>query len=64
MKCAKSNKIGEEESDRKKSWENRHPVGHFKKPEEVAAAVLSLASLEASFVTGADLAVDGRYLPQ
>jgi len=40
----------------------RHPMGRIGKAEEVAAAVAFLASDEASFITGAILAVDGGYL--
>ncbi len=56
--------LGEGESEAKKWWENQHPVGCFGPPEEVAAAVVWLASPEASFVTGTDIAVDGGYLAQ
>ncbi len=42
----------------------RHPIGRFGRPEEVAAAILFLASDEASFITGANIAVDGGYTAQ
>ena len=43
--------------------ELRHiPMGRFGDPHEVAAAVLWLSSRQASYVTGAVLAVDGGYL--
>ena len=39
----------------------RYPLGRFGRPEEIAAAILYLASDEAGFVTGAVLPVDGGY---
>lgn len=41
-----------------------HPIGRIGRPEEVANAVLFLASDEASFVTGAALSVDGGLTAQ
>ena len=38
-----------------------HPIGRFAQPEEIARAILFLASDEASFVTGAVLPADGGY---
>jgi len=37
----------------------KHPMGRLGRPEEVAAAILFLASDEASFITGVELPIDG-----
>jgi NAD(P)-dependent dehydrogenase (short-subunit alcohol dehydrogenase family) len=46
----------------RKAGEAAHALGRFGKPEEIANAILFLASDEASFVTGSPLHVDGGYL--
>jgi NAD(P)-dependent dehydrogenase (short-subunit alcohol dehydrogenase family) len=38
------------------------PMGRLGRPEEVAAAAAYLAGDDASFVTGAELYVDGGYI--
>jgi len=42
----------------------QHPMARIGEPSEVAAAILFLASDDASFITGAILPVDGGYLAQ
>ncbi len=38
-----------------------HPVGHMGEPDDIAWAVVYLASDQAKFITGAELVVDGGY---
>lgn len=40
------------------------PLGRFATPQDIAYGVLYLASDEASFVTGAELVIDGGYTAQ
>ena len=56
-------KGGDVESARK-ALERLHPVGHLGEPEDVAYAVLYLASEESKFATGSELIVDGGYTAQ
>ncbi|MFI0464471.1 SDR family NAD(P)-dependent oxidoreductase [Saccharopolyspora sp. 5N102] len=41
-----------------------HPIGRVSKPEEIAAFVAFLLSDEASFITGANLSIDGGFTTQ
>jgi NAD(P)-dependent dehydrogenase (short-subunit alcohol dehydrogenase family) len=45
-----------------KVWGPYHPLNRVGEPSEIAAAIAFLASDDASFITGADLPVDGGYL--
>lgn len=45
-------------------FRNLHPVGRFATPEEIASAVVFLASPGATFITGANLLADGGWTVQ
>jgi NAD(P)-dependent dehydrogenase (short-subunit alcohol dehydrogenase family) len=51
-----SSEVGEQ---RKKMISNRVPLGRFGTPDEIAKAVVFLASDDASYITGTELFVDG-----
>jgi NAD(P)-dependent dehydrogenase (short-subunit alcohol dehydrogenase family) len=38
-----------------------HPIGRLGTPEDIAAGIVFLASEESSFITGAELVIDGGY---
>jgi 3(or 17)beta-hydroxysteroid dehydrogenase len=38
-----------------------HPIGRLGRPEDIAAGIVFLASDESSFITGAELVIDGGY---
>jgi NAD(P)-dependent dehydrogenase (short-subunit alcohol dehydrogenase family) len=49
-------------ADRRQVVARRHPMGRLVQPEEVAQAIVYLASSRAAYVTGQALAVDGGWL--
>ena len=50
-----------EDQELMNEWSKRYPIGRFGVPEDIANTCLFLASDEASFITGANLPVDGGY---
>jgi len=53
-----------ENPQRRESMERRTPLGRLGTPTDIAAAAAFLLSEEASFITGADLVVDGGWTIQ
>jgi NAD(P)-dependent dehydrogenase (short-subunit alcohol dehydrogenase family) len=47
--------------EKRRAFEAATPLGRLARPEEIARVALFLASEDASYVTGAELAVDGGY---
>ncbi len=58
MLHAEMDEIGDSETVRR-SFEEKHPLGRIATPDEIAQAVLYLASDDAAFITGVALPVDG-----
>lgn len=54
---------GDPESDRR-AWAEKHPLGRLCTPDDVARAVVWLASEDSSFTTGSPVFVDGGLLAQ
>jgi NAD(P)-dependent dehydrogenase (short-subunit alcohol dehydrogenase family) len=55
--------MGDDEA-MEQSVRDLHPIGRIAEPEEIAAAILWLASDDASFALGSIVAVDGAYTAQ
>jgi NAD(P)-dependent dehydrogenase (short-subunit alcohol dehydrogenase family) len=51
-------------AESREKLESLHPMGRLGEPDEIAKAALFLASDDASFVTGANIPVDGGYTAQ
>jgi NAD(P)-dependent dehydrogenase (short-subunit alcohol dehydrogenase family) len=55
----RSGMSAEASSGLKQAWAEKNPMKRFGTPEEVASAVLFLASSESSYIAGTELQVDG-----
>lgn len=54
----------ESQNATKEELDAMHPLGHMGEPDDVAYAVLYLASEESKFVTGAEFVLDGGFTAQ
>jgi 2-keto-3-deoxy-L-fuconate dehydrogenase len=54
-------RLSDPEAARQRSLD-RHPMGRFGRPEEIAQAAVYLASDESSFTTGTEIRVDGGWI--
>jgi D-arabinitol 2-dehydrogenase len=57
----RTEKILAERPDFREEWTSRIPMGKMGNPEDLMGAVTFLASDASSYVTGADLRIDGGY---
>jgi NAD(P)-dependent dehydrogenase (short-subunit alcohol dehydrogenase family) len=48
--------------EKRQSFAERIPLGRMCLPQDIARAVLFLASEDASMITGVDLVIDGGYI--
>ncbi len=55
---------GAEPAEARRRIEALHPVGHLGEPDDIAFGILYLALDEATFVTSAELVIDGGYTAQ
>jgi NAD(P)-dependent dehydrogenase (short-subunit alcohol dehydrogenase family) len=53
--------VGVAQTDERLRAQELTPMRRFARPEEVAAGIAFLASADASYITGAELAIDGGY---
>ncbi len=51
----------EDTAEGRRALEALHPIGRLGEPDDIAYAILYLASDESAFVTGSELVVDGGY---